>query len=372
MAYIALTDSEIAPDKPVSNDLLQKVKDNFDDHEARISAGSGGGSSGGIGEVLNGSLESDSDANGIPDNFTRYHYGGGSSARDLAEAVHGKYAYKFVHPGGSGNGGGYLETDYISVSQLFIPSLPFAYRCSVAGIKVRVDVRYYAADANGSPSTFLGEQTLWTNTANPIRWYGVELTNPTFPYTTARYVKYRFIGGYYDTNVAGSVWFDAIGAELVRGKTRLTNTVTQAALTFYPSGWASIGSIFTITLPDARLHRWLAMAGEGLGGFTPGWDGGAEIHHPMSWRARVFQSSGTPFALYGTTVTVPTYAWAGGYSYVDISSLAAGTYRLQFEASGTGGSYYPGFRSLDANAHFFGIGKYSYDVFSGVTTESYG
>jgi hypothetical protein len=334
VAFIALTEGEIAPDQPVSNDLLTKVKNNFDDHEARIGAGGGSGSSGSIGSILNGSLEVDSDVNGVPDNFTRYLYAGGSAARDITDSVHGKYSYRFVHPGGVGNGGGYLETDYISISHLYHPDLPFAFKKSAAGTRVEIVARFYSQNALGDPSTYIGEKVLWTTTGVPYpRWTGANITKITHQFPTARWVKYRFIGGKNDVNAAGSVWFDALGAPLlVPTRVPLSNGISQgqvALYSTYPGGWVQQGTTWTVDIPNASF-RYLKVGVVGRGGY---YDDGSFFNPIIRYPMQVRFTLGSGANMVTSQQVDFDYTDPGNVTQLcvcDISTLAAGSFPLRF------------------------------------------
>ena len=91
--------------------------------------------------IVNGSFESDADADGYPDGWTRTLYTGGSFTFDLStsaadgKAIHGKRSVKFTSPGGVGNGGGYLEsTDFFEISENRTYVLSWQHKSSVAGI----------------------------------------------------------------------------------------------------------------------------------------------------------------------------------------------------------------------------------------------
>ena len=158
MAYTAITNDEIQVKKPVRQELMQKIKDNFDDHETKLSAASGAET------IPNSSFEIDSDADGIPDNWTRYLYPGGSGGFETTNPAHGAKAYKFVHPGGAGNGGGYLESEYIKISG--VDTMPryisWFIWSSVEGIRNDVIIRFFTSD-----KTFIYENTLYSSTSNP-------------------------------------------------------------------------------------------------------------------------------------------------------------------------------------------------------------
>ncbi|GAB4247937.1 MAG: hypothetical protein OHK0028_24790 [Deltaproteobacteria bacterium] len=373
MGFMALTEAEIAPGKPVSNDLLKKVKDNFDDHEARISAGGGAGI-GSIGEVLNGSFESDSDADGVPDNWTRYLYPGGSAAFDPVDSIHGKRSYKFVHPGGVGNGGGYLESDYIAVSNLFFPPLPMAFKASVTGIKIQVVCRYFAADASGDPGSYLGERTLWTHTAGSAgRWYLAELTSIPLPYVSARYVKFRFIGGHYDTNVAGAVWFDAVGVKQYPVVIPLADAINQPPVTWSPwSGWTWVGATHTITIPSGANFRWLAIQVDLQAGYYTWMDESGSHYSPRAGSVRAHIDTNQVISSVFTNADDYT-AYEKGYVYADISGLAPGTHSLRFQGlqdTQGGLSQNAIFRSQNLY-HYFTSGKWNVNAYTGQITEVY-
>lgn len=202
MSYSALTAAEIASGKPVTADLWQKVKDNLDYLYGLI------GTQAAIG-VQNGSFEIDSDSDGVPDGWTKSLYAGGSGALYTTSPAHGATSWSFVHPGGASNGGGYLDSDYIEVSQYLDYAVRFIHWATAAGMKNKVQVRYFDKDKSelgaGSP------EDLYNSTANPT-------TATCFKYNfvppaTTRYIKIRLIGGYTDTNVAGTAYFDDVALE---------------------------------------------------------------------------------------------------------------------------------------------------------------
>lgn len=215
MGWDPITDEEIQPNKPVVGDggFGKKVKGNLEYLYGNISLGQGDG-------IPNGSFEIDSDSDGIPDSWTKNLYPGGAGSYEITNPAHGAKSYKFTHPGGAGNGGGYLESDYIEIHGLKTYWISWILWASVAGIKNIVQVRYFDKDkvelGSGSP------ETLWSSTSNP--------TSPTLftatytPPATTRYVKYRLIGGYSDTNVAGTTYFDCISNEIAN------DAVTQLKL----------------------------------------------------------------------------------------------------------------------------------------------
>jgi hypothetical protein len=202
MAYNPITSTEIQVKQPVRQELMQKVKDNFD-----YLYGLAGDT---YGNIFNGSFEIDSDNDGIPDGWTRDLYPSGTAGYETTSPAHGAKAYKFTHPGGAGNGGGYLESDYCAADSLVTRVFSFIMWASVASnLKVMADVLYY-----DKAKVYLSTTNLLTTTTPPTTAtvYRYQFTPPA----NARYCKFRLIGGYTDTNPgsAQSVYFD--GGELDR------------------------------------------------------------------------------------------------------------------------------------------------------------
>lgn len=207
---------------------------------------------------VNGSFEIDSDSDGQPDEWTQTLYAGGSGAIDAAVAAHGRNAYKFVHPGGGGNGGGYLEsTSYFEVSTQRPMLLQWQMKSSVAGIKNIVEVRFFDKD-----QSFLSTVTAYSSTANPTAWT-VTARQVTVP-ASARYAKLRFTGGDSAVSTAGSTWFDDI--VILQNDSRAPVGIT----TYTANG--------TFVCPDhvtrGRIREWGGGAGGGGGGAAAGPYGG--------------------------------------------------------------------------------------------------
>lgn len=192
MAYNPITTTEISVGKATKRSLWQKIKDNFDYLFGQTTPGG----------LLNGSFEYDSDADGIPDNWTRNLYPGGSSGFYTISTEHGEKSYYFTHPGGAGNGGGYMDSDYIAVSSEQY-SAQVSIRSTVTGIKNIVQVLYY-----DKAKVYLSSADLYNATA-PNTNANTVTANYTAP-ANARFIKYRLIGGYTDTAVAGTTYFDGL------------------------------------------------------------------------------------------------------------------------------------------------------------------
>lgn len=215
MAYTPITNEEIQVKQPVRQELMQKIKNNFDNHEGRLIA------AGGAVGVPNGSFEIDSDNDGIPDSWTRNFYPGGTGGYETTNPAHGAKAYRFTHPGGAGNGGGYLESDYIEITEFISPVVEFYLRCSVAGMKNIVRLNYY-----NSAKVFISSEDIYTSTSNPTTWTRYRCIG--VPPANARYVKIQLISGYTDTNVAGNIFWDGITIDPYPSKIPVSFTINVA------------------------------------------------------------------------------------------------------------------------------------------------
>lgn len=159
--------------------------------------------------ILNGSFESDTDADGVPDSWTFTPYTGGTKTHDSTDQRHGQYSFKMTSPGGASNGGGILQSsEFFEVSPLGLFSLSWFLKSSDAGVKNEVVALWYKSDqtASATPSTTLYSEA----TANPTSW--AQFTSSAVPPADARYAKLQLIGCKNDDVTAGSTWFDGVEA----------------------------------------------------------------------------------------------------------------------------------------------------------------
>lgn len=203
MGYEGIENSEIAVRKPITAELMRKIKGSFDWLYSQVSAFAGPNPN-----LANPSFELDTDSDGIPDGWTRSLYTGGAGVYDVDDAIDGMKSYKFTHPGGAGNGGGYLESDYFGCNPLNPPWLGWMIKCSATGVKNILQARYFTRN-----KTPISDQNVVTDTTNPSGWSrqrGICVVP-----STARYMKIRAIGGFTDTNpgASRSIWIDKISAQ---------------------------------------------------------------------------------------------------------------------------------------------------------------
>lgn len=154
--------------------------------------------------IPNGSFEIDGDNNGIPDEWDRTLFNGGSFSLDntAGNFIHGAKAAKFVHPGGASNGGGYLQSaDFIDWSEKRPMLLQWSHKSSVAGIRNKVDVLFYDAS-----KSLLATVAAYDSQANPTSW--TVQNGGAMPPANTRYAKIKITGGDSSITTGGSSWWD--------------------------------------------------------------------------------------------------------------------------------------------------------------------
>ena len=197
MSWNPLTAADVAQDKFWSTVQTGKIKDCLE-----YLFGLGSGDAGG--DIQNPSFETDSDADGVPDGWTKTLYAGGAFALDTTTPAAGATAVKFTHPGGASNGGGSLTSDYVGCSPNLNYVLGVILWASATGMRNKVQVQFYtkAKVANGAVVD------LYNSVANPTTatpyLFGIK------PTAASNYFKIILIGGFTDTDVAGSAYFDDV------------------------------------------------------------------------------------------------------------------------------------------------------------------
>jgi hypothetical protein len=193
-------------------------------------------------DIPNGEFEIDSDSDGIPDNWTASTYPGGTVTLDTSGKLSGNNCIKMVHPGGSGNGGGYIDSDYMPVSANTPFFFSWLHYATAAGMKNQVLVRWYDAS-----KVYISSTTVYDSTSNPtsakhfLGWSG----NPP---STAKFFKIRFVGGESSVNVAGTAYFDAVTVRpaVERWAGEVT---TQASGSTSSTSWVDVVSV-TVDVSD--------------------------------------------------------------------------------------------------------------------------
>lgn len=206
--------------------------------------------------ITNGSFESDVDVDGIPDNWTRSLYTGGSFSHETStsaadgKSIHGKRSVKFTSPGGASNGGGYIETtDYFEVSEKRPYLVAFAIKSSAAGIHNVVEVSWY-----DSTQTLISTSTIYDSTSNPTSW-SMFIAACSAP-SNGRYAKVKLTGAKDDNTTAGSCWFDDVRIGSINFDTQATFSTPGTCKWVCPS--------------NVRLIEYTVTGGGGGGGGEQG------------------------------------------------------------------------------------------------------
>lgn len=155
--------------------------------------------------IQNGEFEVDSDGDGQPDNITINRYAGGQVMLDTTQSAEGFQCLKIIHPGGVGAGGGSAEFDYIPCSDLKRVLIGFIHWATAAGMHNLVKVRFFDREKLEIAGSSI---SIYDSTNNPTaaQYFIAAFLAPT----GARYFKLSLIGGYNDTNVAGTAYFDGV------------------------------------------------------------------------------------------------------------------------------------------------------------------
>jgi len=202
MAFSAILNSEIEVGDPITQSLMQKIKDNDDFLNSTIGTL-------GTFDVLNGSFEIDADSDTVPDSWTKALHPGGSGAI-AAVSQHGTNAFKFVVPSGASNGGGTLTSDYIPYGRLdYYDTVWLGVNFWVeGGNAVGVAVKILAYNAALS---LVNTATVYTATSgyptSHDRIYLWQLTATELP-STGVFFRVQLEGGTIGPGVTGNVYFD--------------------------------------------------------------------------------------------------------------------------------------------------------------------
>lgn len=175
--------------------------------------------------IVNGSFETDADADGIPDNWTRTLYTSGTFSLQTTDQFNGQKSIKFTS---TGTGGGYItSTDTFAVSPSVVYTVGWAMK-GTADVRNVVEILWYQDD--GSASGVTASTTAYDDsTTNPTswteKWY--EATSPS----DAAFASIRLTGCHSSDATSGNTAYDSVVfTDLVhrRGTTNFTLTSTDA------------------------------------------------------------------------------------------------------------------------------------------------
>lgn len=252
MPFEVIDTAEIQVKKPVTARLLEKIKNSMDFLNGRIGTIDLQG-------IQNGSFEIDSDGDGVPDNWVRALYPGGTGLIDTAAATHGTNAFKFTHPGGVGNGGGTLTSDYIPFSHLHKGLIDFIHHVSSGIQRKLVQISFY-----NKAKVFISTATVYDHLAAIPAAPFYFLAGFTPPAGTC-FIKIILTGGHTSDSTAGVGWFDGIrlNPAVWSSTFPLSFTIPEYS-TGTSSGFVDAGSI-VINVPALSTNATLNISAEMFG-----------------------------------------------------------------------------------------------------------
>jgi hypothetical protein len=211
MPYDRLTDAEIEAGEFILSSTATKIQSNQDFFAGQI------GTLAAI-QLSNGSFEIASDAAqpNLPDNWDPTRYPNGVFVLDTANPRHGAKIAKFTHPGGAGNGGGQLVSDYFEISPDPVAhSLAVTFWTTDVDVRIQVIIQYFDEDqvSLGADETLYNHNDAGTgpdpgNTTTAGERRVLAMSVPA----TARYLKVKLVGGATDTDPGAStdIYFDQV------------------------------------------------------------------------------------------------------------------------------------------------------------------
>lgn len=222
-----------------------------------LTPGVGGGSSSSSGGGHNLSFDDDVNEDGIPDRWRIFtssaSFTGAVGEAETAPAsgtpayvmdpagVHGGKCIKFNVISGTGNGGGFIQTEgHIEVVANQIQEFSWWVKTDADAISNRVEVLWYDAD-----KAFISKTELWANAAsNPNgAWFqhgGIALSP-----STAKFCRVRLYAGVSGTTVGGTVWFDDFRFEAPTFRYSVTHSAVGTYRFKVPAGKFQIRATVT-------------------------------------------------------------------------------------------------------------------------------
>lgn len=157
----------------------------------------GASESGGL--INNGSFETDTDSDGIPDDWDLTSETGSTNQLDNTDSTDGSNSFKFIS---TGNGGGNLVTDdFFPVNDVDNLQVNVDLKSSVTGVRNIIRLEWYDIS-----KVLISNSDIYDSTANPLTWTSQNLS--ATPPAGARFGKLRLIGIDPSVAIAGSTWFD--------------------------------------------------------------------------------------------------------------------------------------------------------------------
>ncbi len=252
MAFEPLTEEEIQPDRFAKNEVFEKIRNDLNYLYEQMNPGF---------SLRNPQFELDVDADGIPDGWTVSYYPGGSGGFEIANPLFGAKSWKFIHPGGSGNGGGYLESDYIPCGWGAVLPLSLMINATASALVVKVQVRFY-----DKALAFILSRDMYAPANAPTIPTRVNISGTIAP-NDARFVKYRLVGGDPANATAGYVRFDDLRpVSVAPGEFMWPDVIDQAECNATTTTFVDIGAAHVINIPSEGVGTLrIRIEGKGQG-----------------------------------------------------------------------------------------------------------
>lgn len=211
MSYDRLTDAETESGAFILSTTARKIQSNQDFFASQI------GTLAAI-QLSNGSFEIASDAAQphLPDNWDLTRFPNGVFVLDITASRHGEKIAKFTHPGGAGNGGGQLISDFFETSpDPVAQALAVTFWTTDVDVRIQVIILYFDEDqvSLGADETLYNHNDAGTgpdpgNTTTAGDRHVLTMSVPA----TARYLKVQLVGGATDTDPGTStdIYFDEV------------------------------------------------------------------------------------------------------------------------------------------------------------------
>lgn len=217
MGYTALSSADVLAGKYVSEALMSNIKENFDYLYANVGGGGGGGGGGNL--VTDGGFEIDADSDGQPDNWTVSLYTGGgatliTTATTWVQPCCGAKSMCIVHPGGDGNGGAVVYSDYFDVSPWDTHEVIMILYGSVTALNNSAGLQYYNAAKVSLGSVLPYRSSAIGGGESTVKGRRINLLCRATS-TAARYAKVEIRAGATSSTVAGYVIIDDAGVNSV-------------------------------------------------------------------------------------------------------------------------------------------------------------
>lgn len=338
MGYTALSSADVIAGKYVSEALMSNIKENFDYLYANIGGGGGGGGGGNL--VTDGGFEIDADSDGLPDNWTISLYTGGgatliTTATSWVSPVCGAKSMCIIHPGGDGNGGGIINSDYFDVSPYDFQEMILIFYGSNTALSNQVGMRYYDASKvslgyvlpyassaiGGGESTVIGRRInlLCKSPSTAARYAKVEIRCCATSATVAGYVIIDDVG----VNSVPRLKYNIRQQDVVVSTALFSSIATGSSYRDVSSALALLPVLSNVQNTCKTTYKLTVTGGSGA--------------------AQVRLRSGTQYSnvisIYASnTVGLPTYDWC---ELITESSGAADIYLQTMNSSGLAAGYFP-------------------------------